>query len=195
MNAREAMSVRWRALTAAILAAAAVVAVLAALQIVRHSRASESAGKLSVSGQPMAHAGVSSDHLQLPSCSASLTKSYPTVISISTKSPRQPTFSRPCYYAAAGRNLAIHFTNATTFLSQSGTNLSLIISPSKHPAIAPVKGTPGEFVGIMSRATFVSTPVKAPDTVTFSVPALHRGTYVLQLTNVPPTFLAVLVVN
>jgi len=177
------------------MAAMAVAAIILSLEVVANSRSPKSFSPPSTSTSVQNNRSIPTTALRLPKCPPPATRHFPRTISVSTKSPDQPTFAHECYYAPAGQSLTIHFTNATTELSKAGISLSLIISRADDPAISPVKNRPGMFVGIMSKAVFVSRPAMAPATITMSVRDLPRGTYVMQLRGAPPTFVAVLQVN
>ena len=95
--------------------------------------------------------------------------------------PAGPWFGKSCYYALAGRTLTLKLTNrAFTLESKQPTAVTLIISPSRHPAIVPIPGRPGMSTGSTARASFVSSPVTAPHTQVFTVHPLAAGTYVMQ---------------
>ena len=61
--------------------------------------------------------------------------------------------------------------------------------------MAPVPGQPGMGTGIMSKAVFIGEPVLASEARTMTIPPLKAGTYVLQMREMPMTFLAALVVS
>jgi hypothetical protein len=129
-----------------------------------------------------------------PTCPPA-TGPLPTMISIAAGTAGD-TFDRSCYYAAARQPLTIRFTNSIyASLSNAPTSLTLLISPSEDPAIAPVPGSPMFSTIDGSKAVFTGVPVIAPQAGVMSVPALPAGNYDLQILEMPTNFLATLVVQ
>jgi hypothetical protein len=113
-----------------------------------------------------------------------------------TMSTTNDSFSQSCYYAPATQPFTIDFTNPIfTLNGNQPVSISFIISPSDNPAIVPDPTYPGAAHGSTADASFVSSPVTAPDTGTFSVPALKAGTYVVQASHRPLDVIATLVVQ
>jgi hypothetical protein len=93
-----------------------------------------------------------------------------------------PYFAEGRYRAPAGEAFTLKITNSMfTLKDHKPLQATVIISPSRDPAIAPVPGRPGWFTGSTERAAFVAAPVTAPDTAVFTVPALTAGTYIMQM--------------
>ncbi|HEX9358762.1 MAG TPA: hypothetical protein VF933_33740, partial [Streptosporangiaceae bacterium] len=59
--------------------------------------------------------------------------------------------------------------------------MTLLISPSDNPAIAPVPGRSGFGIIDPGHASFVAPRVTAPGTGVFTVSALAAGTYFMQI--------------
>jgi hypothetical protein len=92
-----------------------------------------------------------------------------------------PYFSQNCYYVPAGQAFTINLANPVFDTGDNlPTQITLVISPSSNPAIVPVQGRPGWSEGIFANASFVGSPITAPDTGVLKVPALAAGTYVIQ---------------
>ena len=160
-----------------------------------HSRPPGAAGD---SASPKNHTGANALPVRgvipvVPTCPP-ITGSQPTTISISTGPGG--SFAQSCYYAAAGQQLVINFTNSVVAqVSKAPTSLTLLISPSQDPAISSVPGNPMFGTIDESKAVFVGSPVVAPQTGIMSVPPLSAGTYVLQALEMPMNFMATLVVQ
>lgn len=102
-------------------------------------------------------------------------------VSVTLQAAR-PYFAQDRYFAPAGEAFTLEITNSVfTLKDKKPLRATLVISPSHDPAIAPVPGRPGWFVGSTEHASFVSSPVTAPTTETFTVPALTAGTYIMQI--------------
>src|SRR5262245_2425103 len=130
-----------------------------------------------------------------PDC-APLTGPVPTTILIGTQTAPGDSFDRNCYYAAAGQQLSIRFTNSVyARATNAPTTMTLLISPSQDPAIATVPNNPMFGTIDTSKAVFTGTPVVAPATGVMSVPALPAGSYDLQILEMPTNFIATLVVQ
>lgn len=130
-----------------------------------------------------------------PSC-APLTGPVPTTISIGTSTTPGDSFDRSCYYAPAGQQLSISFTNSIyARATNAPTTMTLLISPSQKPAIASVPDRPMFSTIDTSKAVFTGILVVAPATVVMSVPALPAGSYDLQILEMPTTFISTLVVQ
>ena len=107
-----------------------------------------------------------------------------------------PYFSDRCYYAPANQAFTIKFSNPVSQLKDnSPTSATLVISHSDDPYMVPVPGRPGWATSSSAKAVFVGTPVKAPETGMFSVPALPAGTYDLQIMEQTTEAIATLVVQ
>ncbi len=107
-----------------------------------------------------------------------------------------PYFSDRCYYAPANQAFTIKFFNPVSQLKDnSPTSATLVISHSDDPYMVPVPGRPGWATSSSAKAVFVGTPVKAPETGMFSVPALPAGTYDLQIMEQTTEAIATLVVQ
>jgi hypothetical protein len=93
-----------------------------------------------------------------------------------------PYFDQGRYDAPAGQAFTLKITNSMfTLMDKKPLRATLLISPSHDPAIAPVPGRPGWSAGSTERASFVASPVTAPETGVFTVPPLVAGTYLMQL--------------
>jgi hypothetical protein len=129
-----------------------------------------------------------------PKCAAPAgTVPASTAIALTTA---HDSFDRDCYYAPAGRTFTIRFTNPVfTLADHSPLTYTLMVSPSRRPAMRPVIGYPGSGVGNTAWAVFVSKPVRAPATKVFTVQPLSAGTYDLQLLGAPLNVIATLIVH
>jgi hypothetical protein len=102
-------------------------------------------------------------------------------VSVTLQATR-PYFAQDRYFAPADEAFTLKITNSVfTLKDRKPLRAVLVISPSHDPAIAPVPGRPGWFVGSTERASFVAEPVTAPETKAFTVPALTAGTYIMQI--------------
>ncbi len=107
-----------------------------------------------------------------------------------------PYFTQNCYYAPANQAFTIQFGNTIyTTSDNSPVSLTLVISPNQNPYKAPVSGRPGWYISSSANASFIAPTVTAPNTGTFSVPALSAGTYDLQIDEMGLDAIATLVVQ
>ncbi len=105
----------------------------------------------------------------------------PAIVAVTLQNGR-PLFDQSCYYAPVDQDFTLKITNTIFALcDNTPTRLTLLISHSDNPAVTPVPGKPGMWVGVTDRASFVAPSVTAPDTTAVTVPALAAGTYVLQI--------------
>ncbi len=179
------------------LAAAVVLAIGAGTALLVHSQTGKSHRALSAAAGHAAITSTSSrarDLLAAPTCAPEVGP-VATTVSISTQAT-PPYFSHRCYYAPANQAFIIHFSNPVFQLKDSSpTSATLVISHSEDPYMAPVPGRPGWATSSSAKAIFVGTPVKAPETGVFSVPALSAGTYDLQIMEQTTEAIATLVVQ
>ena len=149
---------------------------------------------LSATGSPTVSGSPSPILSNAPTCGPA-TGPISSTVSI-TMSTTNDSFSQSCYYAPANQPFTISFTNPIfTLNGNQPVRITLIISPSGDPAIVPDPAYPESAYGDMTKASFVSSPVTAPDTGVFSVPSLPAGSYVIQTNLRPLIVIATLVLQ
>ena len=98
-----------------------------------------------------------------------------------TLRPGPTGFDQDTYLAPADETFTIEITNLAPNRTGLPMSATLLISPSSDPAVTPVPGQPGMWVGIMSKALLAAPTVPAGSTRSVTAPGLRAGEYVLQL--------------
>ncbi len=111
---------------------------------------------------------------------SSRTGPVPATVSVTLQAGR-PHFARSRYHAPAGQAFTLKITHSLFSTTGKPLWVTLLISPSDNPAIAPVPGRPGFGIIDPGHASFVAPRVTAPGTGVFTVSALAAGTYFMQI--------------
>ena len=98
-----------------------------------------------------------------------------------TLRPGPNGFDQDSYLAPADETFTVEITNLAPNRPGLPMSATLLISPSSDPAVTPVPGQPGMWVGIMSKALFAAPTVPAGSTRSVTAPGPRAGEYVLQL--------------
>ena len=97
-----------------------------------------------------------------------------------TLCPGPNGFDQDSYLAPADETFTIEITNLAPNRPGLPMSATLLISSSSDPAVTPVPGQPGMWVGIMSKALLVAPTVPAGSTRSVTASGLRVGEYVLQ---------------